>query len=108
MRALPIIWRRAPFNNHKRIDSDQGGGGGGLERFQHRIWYILATVRLKIVGNESIQNVGKYESCMVSKLMTDYLQTDPYRCEPRTSIPRDCLGNRPKDGHSFSIAKPYD
>ncbi len=26
------------------------------------------TVRLKIIGNDIIKNVGKYESCMVSKL----------------------------------------
>ena len=33
-------------------------------------------MRLKIIGNELVKNVGKSESCMVYKLPTDYLQTD--------------------------------
>ena len=36
------------------------------------------TVRLKIIGNEMIKNVGKYESCMVSKLPLVFKPTRSY------------------------------
>ena len=29
--------------------------------------WLVCTVRLKIIGNDNIKNVGKYEACMVSK-----------------------------------------
>ena len=33
------------------------------------------TVRLKVIGNEMIKNVGKYESCMVSKVPIIFKRT---------------------------------
>ena len=33
------------------------------------------TVRLKIIGNDIIKNVGKYQSCMVSKLPIIFKRT---------------------------------
>ena len=36
---------------------------------------IEPTVRLKIIGNDIIKNVGKYQSCMVSKLPIIWKQT---------------------------------
>ena len=38
-----------------------------------------STVRLKIIGNEIIKNVGKYQSCMVSKLPIIFKRTRKYR-----------------------------
>ena len=37
------------------------------------------TVRLKIIGNEIIKNVGEYQSCMVSKLPIIFKRTRKYR-----------------------------
>ena len=35
----------------------------------------LRTVRLKIIGNDIIKNVGNYQSCMVSKLPIIFKRT---------------------------------
>ena len=36
---------------------------------------VSSTVRLKIIGNDTIKNVGKYESCMISKLPIIFKRT---------------------------------
>ena len=95
---------------------------GGLLNFGCGLWYGF-----HIIGNASIKNVGKYQSCMVSKLpitwkrtrtsrlscvlsSTSYITTQPrgtriyaIRCGQRLRLGQWTIGY---DGRSHSLADP--
>ena len=69
-----VAFARARVNTRQMTQNMGGTDTTENHNSSYRPIYLLR-VRLKIIGNEIIQNVGKSESCMVSRLPIIFKRT---------------------------------